>query len=332
MGRTGQDGLTASAIAHSNIALAKYWGKRDSRLNIPAVGSISITLDALSTETAVSFSPDLQADELVLNGGSAPAQKASRVLDLIRERAGIDLAAQVVSNNNFPTGAGLASSASGLAALAVAAAAAAGLELNSKELSIIARRGSASAARSIFGGFAELHSGNAADGSDSFAEQLMPAEDWPLSVVVAITQTEPKATSSTEGMLSTSGSSPFYNTWVEGAPTALDELRAAVLARDLEKTGALTERSCLAMHSLMFTTSPPLIYWNPATVAVIRRVTELRRDGIEGYFTIDAGPQVKIICEPDRAEQISASVAELPGVLQTITTRLGPAARLVQSP
>lgn len=332
MGRTGQEKLTASAIAHSNIALAKYWGKRDSRLNIPAVGSISITLDALSTETAVSFSPDLQADELVLNGDSAPAQRASRVLDLVRERAGIGLAARVVSNNNFPTGAGLASSASGLAALAVAAAAAAGLELSSRELSITARRGSASAARSIFGGFAELHSGSAADGSDSFAEQLMPAEDWPLNVVVAITQTEPKSVSSTEGMLSTSGSSPFYKAWVDGAPAALDELRAAVLARDLERTGALTERSCLAMHSLMFTTSPPLIYWNPATVAVIRRVTELRRDGIEGYFTIDAGPQVKIICEPDRAEQISASVAELPGVLQTITTRLGPAARLAQSP
>ncbi len=332
MGRTGQEGLTASAIAHSNIALAKYWGKRDSGLNIPAVGSISVTLDGLSTETEVSFREDLPADELELDGKLAPTEKASRVLDLIRERAGLRQAARVVSSNNFPTGAGLASSASGMAALAVAAASAAGLELNSKELSIIARRGSASAARSIFGGFAELHSGKAADGSDSFAEQLLAAEDWPLSVVVAITQTEAKSVSSTEGMLSTSGSSPFYNAWVEGAPAALDELRAAILARDLEKAGALTERSCLAMHSLMFTTTPPLIYWNPATVAVIRRVTELRRDGIEGYFTIDAGPQVKVICEPAQADRIAASVAELPGVLQTITTRLGSAAHTVQRP
>lgn len=321
--------LTARALAHSNIALAKYWGKRDAALNIPAVGSISITLDALHTDTTVSFDTGLADDEVWLDGREQPVGKVALVLDLVRERAGIDLRARVVSENNFPTGAGLASSASGFAALAVAATAAAGVEATPRELSVLARRGSASAARSIFGGYVELHAGSSADGSDSFAEPLLEGGAWPLSVVVAITDRGPKAVSSTIGMQATSASSPFYPAWVESAPAGLDRMRAAILAHDLETVGELAEHSCLALHSIMFTTRPPLIYWNAATVAGIHTVRELRDGGLPVYFTIDAGPQLKALCRSEDAAAVSAALAAIPGVAETRTSTLGPAARVV---
>lgn len=327
----------ATARAHSNIALAKYWGKRDAAFNIPAVGSISITLDALHTDTTVEFRSDLISDELWLNGsqqahGHAGARRANIVLDLVRERAGFELKAAVHSHNNFPTGAGLASSASGFAALAVAACVAAGLEESPRELSILARRGSASAARSLFGGYAELHAGTAADGSDSFAEPLMDRADWPLSVVVAITDTGQKAISSTEGMSATSATSPFYASWVESSDALLTRMREAILAHDLELVGELTEHSCLALHSLMFTTQPALIYWNAATMAAIHTVRDIRASGVPAYFTIDAGPQVKVLCQPEDADTVARALASVPGVHETRVTGLGPAAHHVAAP
>ncbi len=332
--RTKSGSLTAAARAHSNIALAKYWGKRDAALNIPAVGSLSITLEALHTDTTVTFLPDLAHDELRLNGSQQPLHhpsvgRANIVLDLIRQRAGIDLKATVESANNFPTGAGLASSASGFAALALAASAAAGLTESPRELSMLARRGSASAARSLFGGYAELHAGTAADGGDSFAEPLMDAAEWPLSVVVAITNTEEKAVSSTAGMSATRDTSPFYGAWVDSSEALLARMRAAVLAHDLDEVGELTEHSCLALHSLMFTTRPALIYWNAATMAAIHTVRELRAGGLPVYFTIDAGPQVKALCLPVDAPAVARALAAVPGVHETRTSGLGPAAHLM---
>ncbi len=331
MDNTNGGALTAAARAHSNIALAKYWGKRDSALNIPAVGSISVTLDSLYTETTVSFDSALTQDELRLDGehqlASRPQlDRVSSMLDLVRERAGIDFRAEVTSVNNFPTGAGLASSASGFAALVVAACAAAGVIASPRDLSLLARRGSASAARSIFGGFVELHSGVSDDGRDSYAEELLDRHAWPLNVVVAITDPGAKAVSSTEGMQSTSRSSPFYSAWVASAPEALDRMREAVLAHDFATVGELTEHSCLALHSLMFTTRPALIYWNAATVAAIHAVRALRADGVSVYFTIDAGPQVKAVCLPKDADDVATALAAVTGVREVIQTELGPAA------
>ena len=279
---------TAAARAHSNIALIKYWGKRDTALNIPATGSISVTLDALSTDTTVSFSPTLSEDEFWLDGRLAATDRVSIVLDLVREQAGINHRASVRSSNNFPTSAGLASSASGFAALAVAASAAAGLSLSTRELSILARRGSGSAARSIFGGFAQLRSGSSADGSDSFAGQLMVARDWPLSVVVAITERHAKPTGSTAGMLSSALTSPFYPAWLAGAEEDLTGMRDAIAIRDLQRLGELAEHSCLKLHALMLSTRPALLYWNAATVASMHAILDLRASGIPVYFTIDA--------------------------------------------
>jgi diphosphomevalonate decarboxylase len=321
---------TAAARAHSNIALIKYWGKRDAALNLPAVGSISVTLDALTTDTTVAFTGD--EDELRLDGTRVDAARASRMLDLVRERAGIRSAATVTSTNNFPTGAGLASSASGFAALAVAACAAAGVDATPKELSILARRGSGSAARSIFGGFVELHAGTAPDGSDAFAEPILDAAEWPLSVVVAITSREAKRVSSTAGMGRSAASSPFYPAWTDTAEQDLADMRAAIAARDFASVGELAEYSCLKLHALMLTSRPALIYWNAATVAAIHTVTELRAGGIPVYFTIDAGPQVKALCAPADAPAVASALAAVPGVQETRTSGLGGGAQLVSRP
>ena len=323
---------TAAARAHSNIALIKYWGKRDATLNLPAVGSISVTLDALTTDTTVRFTQDGAADELWLDGERVAAGRAGRMLDLVRERAGIRASATVTSTNNFPTGAGLASSASGFAALAVAACAAAGLEATPTELSILARRGSGSAARSIFGGVVELHAGEAADGNDAFAEPILDAADWPLSVVVAITSREAKSVSSTAGMGRSAASSPFYPAWTDTANQDLADMRAAIAARDFARVGELAEYSCLKLHALMMTTRPALIYWNAATVAAIHTVMELRASGIPVYFTIDAGPQVKALCSPADAPAVASALAAVVGVHETRTSGLGRGAHLVPQP
>ena len=322
----GGGGATAAARAYSNIALVKYWGKRDAALNIPAVGSISVTLDALNTDTRVTFRSDLAEDEFWLDGRQGDATRVSRMLNLVRQRARSKLRAVVSSTNNFPTGAGLASSASGFAALAVAATGAAGLLYGKRELSILARHGSGSAARSIFGGYAEMHAGLEANGSDSYAEELLTGDDWPLSVVVAITEHGEKPINSTIGMGESAISSPFYAAWVDTAGRDLADMRAAINARDFTRLGELAEYNCLKLHALMLSTRPALIYWNAATVAAMHAVRGLRADGLPVYFTIDAGPQLKALCLPGDAPVVKAALADIPGVHEVRMSTLGPGA------
>ena len=287
--------MKAAVKARANIALIKYWGKAESELNIPAVGSISITLKELWSETRVEFDNALPGDTLLLDGESRPDQleRVTKCLDVLRARAGCDDSARVVSSNNFPTGAGLASSASGFAALAASAASALGLELPPRELSVIARQGSGSAARSIFGGFAEMHAGSAADGNDSFAEPLLAAEAWPLEVVIAITERGEKAVGSRAGMGQSAATSPFYGAWVQSSDADLDAGRQAILDRNFGALAEVSEHSCLKMHATAMAARPPLIYWNAATVACLHAIRELRESGLAVFFTIDAGPQAE---------------------------------------
>ena len=324
----GED-LSATARAHSNIALIKYWGKRDDTLNIPAVGSISLTLDALSTDTTVTFRSELDQDEFWLAGTRADATRASHLLDIVRDSAGLGHRAVIESTNNFPTAAGLASSASGFAALAVAASAAAGLSLDTRELSILARRGSGSAARSLVGGIVELHAGHRDDGLDSFAEPLLESDVWPLTVVIAITELGPKSVNSTTGMGETALSSPFYPAWVDTGEDDLAAMRLAIANRDFLQLGELAEYSCLKLHGLMMSTRPALLYWNAATMAAMRAVLELRASGIPVYFTIDAGPQVKALCLPEHAETVANALGRVIGVHETRISALGRGAQLL---
>lgn len=322
--------MDATAVAQPNIALVKYWGKRDTTLNLPATGSLSITLDGLSTRTRVRFDPALSRDELTLDGAAASAApgKVRAVLDLFRELSTVTEFAAVRSENNFPTGAGLASSASGFAALAVAADAALGLGLPRVKLSEIARRGSGSAARSVFGGFVEMHRGERPDGADAVATPLLAPAEWPLAVVIAVTSTRQKATSSGAGMELTRRTSPLYDAWIASADAALAEAREAVRRRDFGALADIAEHSSQTMHAVMLSTRPALMYWNGATVECLHAIRELRETGgAATFFTVDAGPQVKAVCLPGDAERVAATLREIPGVIEVRTVGLGEGAR-----
>ena len=322
----------ATAIAQPNIALVKYWGKRDAALNLPAAGSLSITLDALHTRTRVCFDEALATDDTTLNGERDDAQshKISAFLDLFRARAGVTAPARVETGNDFPTGAGLASSASGFAALAVAADCALGLGLDARELSILARRGSGSAARSIFGGFVEMAAGTREDGEDAFATPLLDADAWPLEVVVAITSRKKKAVDSRAGMETSQRTSPYYRDWIATVPSDLADARQAVQARDFEKLARVSEASCLAMHAVMLATRPALIYWNGATLDCIQCIRALQAGGAGVFFTIDAGPQVKAVCLPDHTSRVADALRNVTGVEDVLVSGLGDGARVVE--
>jgi len=316
------------ARAGANFALIKYWGKANARLNVPAVGSISITLDSLFTETEVAFDPELANDELTLNGRRRDEDlaKISACLDLLRSKAGVTTRASVASTNNFPTGAGLASSASGYAALVLAAETALDLTLTPRERSVVARQGSGSAARSVFGGFVEMHAGTAADGSDSFAEPLLDGDAWPLEVVIAVTAKGEKEVDSRSGMTRSATSSPYYAAWVAGQPADLSVGRAAIRSRDFAALADIAEHNCLKMHAAALSARPPLVYWNGATVECLHAVRRLRAGGVPVFFTIDAGPQVKAVCAPGARPKVEAALRGVSGVIELLTSRLGPGA------
>lgn len=320
--------MRATAVAHPNIALVKYWGKREDAGNLPAVGSLSITLDGMRARTTVEFAAALSADRVVLDGreDAETTRRVGACLDLLRRRAGSGLRAQVTSDNDFPTGAGLASSAAGFAALVTAAAAALGLRLAPEELTEVARLGSGSAPRSLYGGFALLR--NAPGGGVRCEPWLGPAE-WPLRVVVAITREGPKETGSRDGMAQSRATSPYYAEWVRGHAADLEAGMRLVRARDFAGLAELAEHNCLKMHAVMLTTRPPLLYWAPATLACMQAVLALRRAGTPVFFTVDAGAQVKAVCLPEAAAPVAAALAAVPGVSRVLESGLGAGARLV---
>jgi diphosphomevalonate decarboxylase len=319
----------ATARAGANIALVKYWGKRDARLNLPAAGSLSITLDALETVTHIEADNRLTKDVFELDGRAEPSEAITAFLDLIRPANGPRC--RVVSRNNFPTGAGLASSASGYAALTVAAARLFRPGLDRSELSCVARRGSGSAARSLFGGFCLMEAGESASGSDCRAYQLFEAKHWPLAVVVAVTAAGPKAVSSRAGMNRTMETSPYYPAWVESVSGDIDEARSAVETRDFDKLADVSEFSALKMHASALAARPGLLYWNAATLVCLEEIRRLRRKGVGVFFTVDAGPQVKAVCLPDDVGQVADALAAQPGVHQVLRSGLGAGAGLVDS-
>ena len=317
--------MRATAKAQPNIALIKYWGKRDTERNLPAVGSMSITLADLYTTMTVAFDAAAGSDSLVVNGdvNEAMLPRVSACLDSV---AGEDRdRAIITSESNFPIAAGLASSASSFAALVVAADAAVGNEPGRDRLASLAGQASGSAARSIYGGFVEL----ANEGDDIALSTLCSPEDWPLSVVVAITATGPKAVGSTEAMEASRRTSPFYTRWVEQQQADLDEARDAIAARDFSRLAAVAEHNCLKMHSVMWASRPPMVYWNATTLDCMDAVRQMQASGVPVFFTIDAGPQLKAVCEPSAVEEVRERLAATPGVKAVMVTGLGEGARVV---
>lgn len=316
----------ATARARANIAFAKYWGKSDVALNLPAVPSVSVTLEPLVTETTVELDASLDRDVLLLDGlvaEPAATARASRLLDALRARAGDTRHARVTSVNRFPTASGLASSASGFAALAAAGSRALGLSLTLTELSAVARAASASAARSIFAGFVALPAGAPGDPSLA-AVPLHPVSHWDVRVVVAVADEGPKATGSTDGMEHTRRTSPYYAAWVAAAPLLAREVEQALAARDLPRLGVAMEQSTLAMHACAMAAAPGVLYIRPVTLAALATVRKLREGGLAAYATMDAGPHVKVLCSPADSASVEAALAATPGVLRTIAARPGP--------
>lgn len=322
-----------TARAHSNIALVKYWGKRNVAYNLPAVASISITLDALYTDTSVCFVPGKQSDSLILNGSKANPKETARVsefLDRVRREAGIDHFSEVESVNNFPTSAGLASSASSFACLALAGTRAAGLDLDKSRLSELARLGSGSAARSVFGGFVEMKLGEKPDGHDAVAVPLFKKDHWDLSVLIAITSEKKKKTGSTDGMELSRNTSPYYNAWIDSSVKDIDDMRLAIQHKDFQKVAEISEFSCLKMHALALASNPGLIYWNGTTVDLMHNIRGQREQGIPVFFTIDAGPQVKAVCTADYKDKVQESLLSVNGVKRVIETGLGGDAQILK--
>jgi diphosphomevalonate decarboxylase len=315
--------MQATALAHPNVALIKYWGKEDIATNLPAVGSVSLTMGGLVTRTTVTFSAELVADELTINdqADAKALRRVSHCLDLLRQQAGTEMHARVVSTNDFPTGAGLASSASGYAALVKAAATALELEIPASEMDLVARIGSGSAPRSLYPGIVLLEKTTGATGMH--CRSIESPESWPLEIIVAVTSQQPKDVGSTGGMESSRTSSPCYQGWVDTHPADLTAALDYIAARDFYALGEVSERSCLKMHAVAMSSNPPLVYWSGATVACMQRIKELRKSGLPVFFTIDAGPQVKAVCLPEAANEVRTALAETPGVLDVLSCTLG---------
>lgn len=325
---------TASAIAHPNIALIKYWGKAsDPHFNEPAVSSLSITLDTLQTHTRLYFDSALQKDELILNGVENPKKlvRVSKNLDKLRTLARCDLACRIETDNNFPTGAGLASSASGFAALVSAGNHALKLQLSLQQQSMLARAMSGSAARSIEGGFVKIALPDAlehqAHFGSAFAEQVAPPEHWPLEVCVVIVSEQEKTIGSTEGMELSRQTSPFYQSWLEGNDEDVKTAEKLVRDKDFEKLADLSEFSCLKMHAMAMASQPGLLYWKGLTLTLMHEIRALRASGLPVFFTVDAGPQVKAICAPGYGDKVAECLSSLDGVKGLIRCGLGRAAK-----
>ncbi|MGS4787563.1 diphosphomevalonate decarboxylase [Streptococcus sp. P25B114] len=315
------------ARAHTNIALIKYWGKRDKQLFLPMNSSLSLTLDAFYTDTKVIFDSDLTADEFYLNGilqDSKEILKISRFLDLFCEYIGERTFARVESLNFVPTAAGLASSASAFAALTLATATALGLNLSREKLSTLARRGSGSSTRSLFGGFVEWDMGTGS--ADSMAHPIDDA-DWDIGMIVLAVNTGQKKIASREGMDHTVATSPFYQAWVNTAKEDLQAIKQAIADRDFEQVGQITEHNGMKMHATTLSANPPFTYWSADSLLAQEAVRQVREEsGLSAYMTMDAGPNIKVLC---RASQMAELVDTLSRYLpkeKIITSLPGPAA------
>ena len=309
--------------AGPSLALIKYWGKTVKGDNLPATPSLAVTLDGVHTETSASLDDE---DSVTVGGVRQGAARYSGFFDVLRATLGTSARFRAESANSFPTSAGLASSSSGFAALAGACARAAGCDPSPADLSAIARAGSASAARSVFGGFVLLPAGA------HRARPVFGHEHWPeLRIVVAITRPGPKPVSSRRAMEETRAGSPYYFSWVKETTALLPGAMQGLERRDLELLGETARRSYTLMHAAILGAQPPILYWLPATVAVIHACAELRSTGIGAWETIDAGPQVKVLCLEQDVAAVVDRIDSLGFGIQTILCRPGPGLRYLEA-
>ncbi|MBI3109478.1 diphosphomevalonate decarboxylase [Candidatus Daviesbacteria bacterium] len=329
--KRGKNAMKATAIAPSNIAFTKYWGRKDETLRLPANGSISMCLSNLLTTTTVEFSDKYSKDEVILNGKTPKDIEIERVikhLDRVRKLAKISQKAKVSSNNNFPIAVGLSSAASGFAALTLAASNAAGLNLSRRELSILARQASGSACRSIPSGFVEWLDGNTSE--MSYAEEIFPPDWWKIVDVVAIVSTTRKEVPTSVGHQSAQ-SSPFLQLRISRMKEKNNKVKKLIKQKNLSKLGKLIEQEALELHTIMLTQNPPLIYWTPGTLTIMKLVSRWRAEGLPVYFTINTGQNIHLIAEAKNAQKVKAKLKELDFVKDIIVNTPGEGARLSQN-
>jgi len=318
-----------TAKAPSNIAFIKYWGKADPKLRLPLSSSISMNLSNIYTITTVEFSKDLKEDKVEMDGGMIRQEEMTRVtkhLDRVRILAGIKLKARVKTKNNFPKGTGVASSASGFAALSLAASRAAGIKLSKRKLSVLARLGSGSACRSIPDGLVEWQKG--IDSNSSYSYSLYPPKYWSLVDIVVMVDTKEKKVSSTEGH-ELAKESPFFTARVNGLRQKLKAIKKTMKNKNFEKFGEILEEETLNMHAVMMTSIPPLLYWQGKTIEIMQAIRNWRQEGLKSYFTIDAGPTVHIICLKKDVSSVKRKLAQISGIKMLIVNQMAKGAHFL---
>jgi len=318
--------MKATAIAPANIAFIKYWGKKDEELRLPTNGSISMNLSNLLTTTTVEFSSGYKKDEILINNkiDEKENKRVENFLDKVRQMAKSNLRAKVVSENNFPKSGGLASSASGFAALTVAATASIGLNLSKEELSILARIGSGSACRSIPHGFVEWFEGN--DSQSSFAQSIHPADYWNILDIIVIFQKGDKKITSTDGQKLVK-TSLFFKERLNNIKNKIENIKELIKQKDFINFGELVEKEALELHAIMLTSDPPILYLQPKSIEIIQAVWQWRSEGLSVYFTIDAGPNIHLICQEKDQKQLVDKLQKIKGIKYivnspTVGTRL----------
>lgn len=322
--------MKKTAIAHPNIAFIKYWGKKEDELRLPANGSISMNLDGLTTTTTVEFSEAYEKDSIMIDKENLfeEADRVIKHLDRIRALANITTKAKVISENSFPSGTGLSSSASGFAALSVAASYAAGLDISEKELSILARQGSGSACRSIPDGFVEWLDG--ATSEDSYATTIFPASHWDIVDIVAVVSQEKKEVSTSKGM-GGADTSPFFETRQKHMTQKIADMKDAIKNKDFTVFGEITEAEALEMHAIMLTQKISLIYWSVGTLQLMKHVKKWRAGGLECYFTINTGQDIHILCQSKDSGALQGKLKEVPEVTRVLLSRAGMGARVIDT-
>lgn len=310
--------------ASPSLALLKYWGKRDAVRNIPATTSVAVGLAELRTVTHVRLLPAKEgADRVLLNGTQQPPARYERFFEALRRTLRTEQRFEAESTNNFPTAAGLASSSSGFAALALASCRAVGADPPLRDLSSLARVGSASAARAVFGGFTILRAGAPA------ARQLYDESHWPeLRVIVCVVEERAKKTASRRAMEASRLTSPYYRAWVRASARAVPNVLRALAARDLQQLGDAARESYLRMFATIVSTHPPIQYWLPSSVEILRECEAMRDEGIGVWETMDAGPQVKLLCVEDDVEEVRRRVETLGATSRTLVCSVGGTPRL----
>ncbi|MDO8573749.1 MAG: diphosphomevalonate decarboxylase [Candidatus Daviesbacteria bacterium] len=317
--------MKATAIAPSNIAFTKYWGKKDEVLRLPENGSISMCLSNLLTTTTVEFSSDFENDEIAINGVDG-TERIIEHLDRVRKLANISLKAKVASNNNFPSGTGLSSSASGFAALTLAASKAAGLDLSEKELSILARQGAGSACRSIPSGFVEWLDGNTSE--TSYAKQIFPPDWWAIADVVAVVSEGKKEVPTSAGH-ALAQSSPFMKVRLGRMKQKNELVKKLIKDKNFKELGELIEAEALELHAIMLTQKPHLIYWTAGTLRIMKLVSHWRAEGLPVYFTVNTGQDIHLICKQENVEKVKEKLKALDFVKDIIVNTPAEGARLL---